>query len=613
VPNSFAPVGDDSERTARRRWPRHPVRWFLVLVGLAVLWCGAVGLSLLSARDDVERGLVAAERFQDEVEPSELLEGDGLETLRESAAAFESAHGKVDSFWVRPARLLPFAGRQLASVEALSGSAARLGDVGVELLEQASAELNADDGGSRAETMAALAGVAATAQTEIAAVDLGPADDLAGPLADGRARFERELAQARDQVDTLASVTAGLADFLTGPRRYLLLAGNNAEMRAGVGMPLSYGLLSIVDGQIRLDDMQGFQETLTPLTAPAAGTDPELLANWGWFEAGMVWTTPFLTANFDHAASSFTAMWAASGREPVDGVLYLDSVALAAMLEVTGPITVDGRTIDATNALPYLLLDQYVGQELGGSTAARRDSQAALSAAVVARLASPDIDLAAVVRAFRPVVEGRHLLAWSGAAADQATWSAAGIDGVLGTDELLVAVQNASVNKVDQFVDVEADLVIGPASDGIRSGSVTVRMRNDATEAAPAYVLNPNFAAELGVPVGTYIGIVTVHLPGAVISASSPDASLVVAGRDGASLVVAARVRVEPGSEVSVTFSFDVPENTLGSEVSTGGAESVALAPSARATPIRWRFGGSETTLSAIEFGDERPHRVALP
>ena len=46
-----------------------------------------------------------------------------------------------------------------------------------------------------------------------------------------------------------------MAGILQGPERYLVLMGNNAEMRAGSGMFLELGLLTTSDGELHLSDV----------------------------------------------------------------------------------------------------------------------------------------------------------------------------------------------------------------------------------------------------------------------------------------------------------------------------------------------------------------------
>ena len=86
-------------------------------------------------------------------------------------------------------------------------------------------------------------------QRQMKALDLGPDDALVGPLARARNRFAEEYDQTLDTLDRAVTSVTGVNEFLTGPTRYLVLAANNAEMRAGSGMYLQIGELTVENGR----------------------------------------------------------------------------------------------------------------------------------------------------------------------------------------------------------------------------------------------------------------------------------------------------------------------------------------------------------------------------
>ena len=52
-------------------------------------------------------------------------------------------------------------------------------------------------------------------------------------------------------------------------------------------------------------------------------------------------------------------MWEALEGERVDGVMVLDPVGLATLMNVTGPVDVEGRRIESDGVIRELLFDQY--------------------------------------------------------------------------------------------------------------------------------------------------------------------------------------------------------------------------------------------------------------
>jgi hypothetical protein len=273
-------------------------------------------------------------------------------------------------------------------------------------------------------------------------------------------------------------------------------------------------------------------------------------------------------------------MWAATGRPPVDGVLAIDPIALRAFLQLTGPITVDGQSFDVDSVVPYLLHDQYDEFLASGATeehqVARGDRLRAVARATLDALGTADLDIEGTAE-LGETAGGRHLLAWSSEPAQQRAFEAAGIDGEVPADGLLLSVVNRGGNKLDWLLDVTASVTV--AQDAATSSdhvTVAVDLHNLVDPAVePRYVAGPWDAS---LAAGQYLGVVTLTMPAAATNAAA-DGEVVVAGHDGASSLLGARVVVDPGASATVEFRFDVPRGTA----------PLQLLPSGRAEPIDWR------------------------
>ena len=113
--------------------------------------------------------------------------------------------------------------------------------------------------------------------------------------------------------------------------------------------------------------------------------------------------------------------------------MAIDVAGVKQLLEVTGPVVVDGQTISADNVEQYLLHDQYVGLTdgpAGGNSARMR--LGALTNAVLHQLESQSTDLRTLGQAVSSAVAGRNLMMWSSNPVDQAAWSISGVSGSLG-------------------------------------------------------------------------------------------------------------------------------------------------------------------------------------
>lgn len=170
----------------------------------------------------------------------------------------------------------------------------------------------------------------------------------------------------RGQVDSLTGVL-GPADRALrvlpamlgadGPRRWLLVFGNNAEVRATGGLPGAVALVRTDDGRISLG-RQGsagdFPEAKQPVLPSTRAERLIYHAQLGTF---------FQDANFipefPRTAALWRAWWAQRFGQRVDGVASIDTVTLSYLLRATGPITVDGVQLTAGNATDELLHRTY--------------------------------------------------------------------------------------------------------------------------------------------------------------------------------------------------------------------------------------------------------------
>jgi hypothetical protein len=356
-------------------------------------------------------------------------------------------------------------------------------------------------------------------------------------------------------------------------------------------MFLTVGTLTVSDGRLDVGEIVPTFDFQLP---EPVSVDTDLAARWGWLDPGREWRNLGVSPRFDVTAEQASRMWAAARGQDVDGVLAIDVLALQAVLAATGPIEADGRLVDADTVVQDLLHDQYVG--LDGqdqvAQAERRGRLGGVARAALGALERPEVDLARLAEELAGAARGRHLLAWSPKPAVQHGWEALNVDGALDGDELLVAVLNRGGNKLDPYLEVEADLRV-ERSAGATAVSVELTLENTVTPAESPYILGPS--PPLEVPAGTYVGLVAVSLPGAA-GAGRFDGiqSLAVAGADGSTRVVGVPVEVPVGEERTLTVRFDLPP----------GPGSIDVLPSARTPAISWT-GADHAWL------DDHPEHVA--
>lgn len=142
-----------------------------------------------------------------------------------------------------------------------------------------------------------------------------------------------------------------------GPKNYLLIMQNNAEIRSSGGLPGAVGLLHAENGKISLvRETSGASFGEAP--APVLPLQPAEKKIYGE-NIGRYFLDANLTPDFSRSADLWKARWEQTQPEKVDGVLSLDTVTLSYLLKATGPITVDGVRLTSTNVVDELLSKVY--------------------------------------------------------------------------------------------------------------------------------------------------------------------------------------------------------------------------------------------------------------
>jgi hypothetical protein len=559
-----------------------------MLFGVLVLvWVGVCALHLLHAANDLRSGVAAVNRARGEATATDLANDVPAGDIDTAYTDFSAAHNDVRSVWVAPLRILPFIGRQVRSVDALSGSARTVTAAGREALSQAHALLQAphQTPAERTTVVSRLASTVATFGQQISHLDLGPSKGLLSELASKRATFVTDLDKLQAGVHQATGATAALADLLQGPRTYLVLAANNAEMRDGSGMFLEAGTISTADGKLTLGTFTPTSELALP--APLVNVTGDLAARWGFQHPNMEWRNLALSPQFDLNASLAAQMWEAQMHQHVDGVIAVDIGALQDILTVVGPVSSGGFSVNADDVEKVLLHDQYVG--IGPSDpnySQRHEELGVLASAAFDALQQPGIALPRLATELSQAVDGRHLLMWAADPTIESDWVAAQASGRLGSDDVLLGVINQSGNKLDPYLGVTSRLTEQPQG-ADTAVTVAVTIRNNPPSTTASYI-----DGGASYPAGTYVTTVALDIPKAAGDATV-SGPLVAAGSDGTSTVLAVHEELAAYQQTTVTFHF----------VLAGHHGRLRIDPSARIPPTQW-------TALGQQFTDEDAHTI---
>lgn len=539
-------------------------RLILGLVAAAVVTGSFAAIDALAAARELHSGRTALRALTS----VEAISASGLADRIDAAAVHvhRGARRASSSPWLRLWSRVPLLGRHASWVR--------------DVTAQASA-VTRDVQGSARRVEPALANVASAsgrvAALDVVAEELARLDAAASrvrldgswllpPARGAHRRFVRDVARLRAAARDGAAAASGLRSFLAGPRRYLVLAANNAEMRSG-GMVLQVGIVETMGGRVLPGS---FHSTAGLNLSEPVAVGAQLESLYGWLDPGGEWRNTGSSPNFPAVAPVYAAMAERAGFGRVDGVLQIDVVALAHLLHALGPVTVEGVRYTSANVKPLVLHDGY------GRFAADHDERrlgfSRLAVEAFHALDRGGWTLASLARSLEAAVGGRNLLAWSRVPVDQAAWEGLGADGRLDPNGLLVTIQNHGGNKLDWFLRPSASIEIVPRPGGWRRVSLMIDLNNMTPADQVGYVAGDGRR----IPVGTYRAFVATYLPRWAVNVSVSEGRTVAVGEDGPMRVVGVIVDVPRGEAKTVVVTFSAPP----------GRDHLVLLPSARARAI---------------------------
>lgn len=565
------------------------IRWLLFT---GVLWVAAAGYLAYDAQGHARNAEASLRRVAD-VAGGDLAEVDfdAVEIdLIAGSAELAEARRSMSSPILGALRPLPVLGRQLRSAEALIVVSDDLANALQPLVASARVAQDEPNALDRVAFLRDASQQLKRLQEVAASADLGPAENLVGPLADARAELDDQLTSLAVDAAEYETITTGLAGFFEDSI-YLVLGANNSEMQLGGGMPLSVGRVAVVNGDFELPGLTPSADLFPVVERPVLDADVE--ANWG----EIIPSNDFRKLNYSMRFADFGGpqaldMWEADTGERLDGVLLIDPFVLDAILGVVGEVELDGEVFTSGGTLNYLLREQYAvfddgDDDAGDLTGERRDRLSLIANAAVDKLATSSWDPIELLEALRPLARGRHIMMYSDTVEEQATWSALGVAGVVPENGTGVVLINNGGAKLDPFVSlrVTGEEVV---RDGERVVTYGIEVENRApADGLPRYTVGPWRSVGLDAP-GTYYGQLAVVVPGYASTAGFTDTLLVSAsGPDGPLFLSATRsFAVAPGGTEQFVFEFVLPPD----------APSLRLIPSARFPTVSWTWRGEAFT-----------------
>lgn len=444
-------------------------------------------------------------------------------------------------------------------------------------------------------------------------------DALAGVDAQDVPEAQREtLALAQERLPALVSGLDGLLRYadaaLTvlggdeGPKRYLLVFQNDAELRPTGGFMGSFAEVEVSHGEIvsmhvppgGTYDLRG---TLTEFLA-APGPLRLLSARWEFQDAN--WSPDFPTS-----ARQMLEFYSAAGGATVDGVVAVNSSLLPDMLEMLGSVELPGygRTMDAENVLfetqriveleydreenaPKAVIGDLARALMARASEIPASAFPALADRLAQALAERDVQL---YFADQDLERQVRELGWGG----ELKWTPG--------DALMVVHANLGGGKTDSVIREEVDVAVDIAEDGTVTDTVKVTRTHFGEPGALFTGVNNVDYLRLYVPKGSTLvsasgfsppdpGLFEVPDGGWKVDddlyyeeqlATTHEATGVRVSEEAGRTVFGAWVQTKPGTSSTAAFSYRLP---LRVDPSAGADDWLARVRAWAGTPSLARY-----------------------
>lgn len=444
----------------------------------------------------------SAARDLKEVERSALLlrqeleqgDADGARrALEDYQDHTRSAEGRTDgpTWWLL--ERVPVVGDDAEAVAVAASVLADLGDEGIpELVDAAdliaARSFNPSDHTFPLDTIASVREPARDSEQAFddAAAVLADVDEgaLGGPVATRFTELRDIVLTARSTLGSAYRAAELMPTLLgaEGRRDHLLVFENNAELRSLGGLAGSISQIRADDGEVRIVQQEGtsqygaLERPVVPLTASEERVFGDTLGQW--------FMNASLTPDVPRASYLASQRWQRELGGDVDGVFFVDPVAVSYLLTATGAVDVPGYGVVTSADVVSKVENQiYLTAE---DRAAQEDYQNAVAEAVFNAFAAGRGNPVDVIRMLGTAVAEGRIRMHSFVEAEQDQIAGTEIAGELSADDdeaqVGIYLNDALESKMTYYLQYDADVVARSCSGYSQEVAGSIRLANTASD-----------------------------------------------------------------------------------------------------------------------------------
>ena len=443
-----------------RRGVRIGIIVALVVVVGSTAWLGS---RVLMVKGELEASQALVERLQTEATAFDLTAlTQTSDELHERTA--RAAAGTRDVTW-RIAEVVPFLGSNLFAVRAITESLDEIVDEvavpGVQLASELSGGSD-DSAGFSLEPISGLPALASTARAVLAEsverIDKVNTTTTIGAVTSVVERVDGVINDANEALISAGPAIDAAGDIVgtNGKRTYLLAFQNNAESTALGGSAASYTAMNVENGKIEIAAQANSGDFVEGVPVDV-DVDQSALDIYGSYLVDHI-NTSTSRPDFPTAASIMNAFWERDQGSSVDGVISVDPLALALILNATGPITLpSGDVIDTNNAAALLTNGVYMRYPSNEEAPLADAFFAEAASTIINTIMAGDFDVPSMMTALTAAIDQGSVMAWSSHPDEQTLLDNTRIQGTLPAtnDEATVMgvyFRDTSASKIDYYL-----------------------------------------------------------------------------------------------------------------------------------------------------------------
>jgi cytoskeletal protein RodZ len=572
------PEEKSGDRPPDRRGSRKILGWTMVGLGVVILGGMAwVGLRTYQAYSHLQNASTDVTELQaqltDITNSDPAVIGATVAHLQDESAA---AHSAVNDPIYRVATAVPFLGANLDAIRTVTVTVDSLAtDVMPSLVNVAQklqpAEIAPKDGTINLAPIKEISPLLQSADIAVNAAlqNLATIDQssVIQPVGEAVQTLSTKLANAADVTGPGARTARLLPPMLgsEGPRNYLVVFQNPAELRSTGGIFGSFALMTADNGKITISDQSASSRSIGTFGRPVTPLSQSEI-NLYTDEMAMFPQDVNFSPDFPTAAALFTQMYQAKGGGQVDGVLAIDPVALSYTLKGAPPIDVgDGLTVTSDNLVSTLLSTAY--QKFDDADQERRDAFLdSATSKVFSVVMSGQGQSRSIIDGLRKAANERRVLVYSSNPTEQDDIATTGLAGIMSTDTsqptVGVFMNDGTAAKLGYYLHNEVHVTEGDCrTDGRRELKVRVVMKYDAPATGlPNYVTGTK---QPGEPYELQTNLLAFAPIGGEVTGAQHDSTQMALrfGEDHDRQVGTSTIRMLPGETTEIVYTMLGPAN----------------------------------------------------